>query len=73
VLALLWVLRLGDLINGWTFLGCSVAAGVALRIWATARQTAAPTEPEVPVEWWGLRRAWRPEDREVLARGLAAD
>ncbi|MFE2701190.1 branched-chain amino acid ABC transporter permease [Streptomyces mirabilis] len=73
VLALLWVLRLGDLINGWTFLGCSVAAGVALRIWATARQTAAPTEPEVPVEWWGLRRAWRPEDGEVLARGLAAD
>lgn len=27
--------------------------------------------PEVPVEWWGLRRAWRAEDGEVLDRGVA--
>lgn len=35
------------------------------------RRQAAPAEPEVPVEWWGLRRDWRPEDGEVLARGIA--
>ncbi|MEU9288620.1 ABC transporter permease [Streptomyces sp. NPDC048275] len=72
VLTLLWILRLSDLIDNWTFLACSLAAAIALRIWSTARQTA-PAEPEIPVEWWGLRRSWRPEDREVLARGLAAD
>ncbi len=42
-----------------------------------ARQAARPPEvaPEVPpeiqedipVEWWGVRRDWRPEDEEVLA------
>ena len=35
------------------------------------RRQAAPAEPDVPVEWWGLRRDWRPEDGEVLARGIA--
>ena len=35
------------------------------------RRQAAPAKPEVPVEWWGLRRDWRPEDGEVLARGIA--
>ena len=35
------------------------------------RRQPAPAEPDVPVEWWGLRRDWRPEDGEVLARGIA--
>jgi branched-chain amino acid transport system permease protein len=35
------------------------------------RGRAAAGEPDVPVEWWGLRRDWRPEDGEVLARGIA--
>ncbi|MBW8482639.1 branched-chain amino acid ABC transporter permease [Actinomadura parmotrematis] len=33
--------------------------------------TARRGESEVPVEWWGVRRPWRPEDGEVLARGIA--
>jgi len=32
----------------------------------------APAEPEIPVEWWGVRRAWRPDDEKVLDRGVAA-
>jgi branched-chain amino acid transport system permease protein len=32
----------------------------------------APGKPsDVPVEWWGLRRPWRPQDGEVLSRGVA--
>jgi branched-chain amino acid transport system permease protein len=38
---------------------------------APGRRPAAPGEPDIPVEWWGLRRDWRPEDGEVLARGIA--
>jgi len=72
VLALAWVLRFTDVINDWTYYGGSLVLAVALRAWAAARQ-AEPGEPEIPVEWWGLRRDWRPEDEEVLARGLAAD
>ena len=69
-LVLLWVLRLGDLINGWVFLAGSVVLALGLRTWSEARRRA-PAEPEVPVEWWGLRRPWRAEDEEVLARGVA--
>jgi len=69
-LALAWALRFTDVINDWTYYGGSLVLAVALRAWATARQTA-PAEPEIPVEWWGLRRDWRPEDEEVLARGVA--
>jgi branched-chain amino acid transport system permease protein len=32
----------------------------------------APAEPEVPVEWWGVRRAWHEDDEKVLDRGVAA-
>ncbi|WP_371657597.1 ABC transporter permease [Streptomyces sp. NBC_00280] len=66
-----WLLRLGDVIDGWTFLGGAVVVAVALRTWAGVRQ-APVAEPEIPVEWWGVRRDWRPEDGEVLARGVAA-
>ncbi|MGW3449606.1 branched-chain amino acid ABC transporter permease [Streptomyces sp. NPDC001076] len=69
-LALGWVLRLTGAINGWTFLVGSLAAGIALRSWAAARQ-APKTEADVPVEWWGVRRPWRPEDGEVLTRATA--
>jgi branched-chain amino acid transport system permease protein len=33
---------------------------------------APPAQPDLPVEWWGVRRPWRAEDREVLDRGVAA-
>jgi branched-chain amino acid transport system permease protein len=68
-LAVAWVLRLAHLIDGWTFFAAALVAGLALRAFAVWRQTS--TEPEVPVEWLGLRRAWRAEDGEVLERGIA--
>ncbi|MET7475541.1 ABC transporter permease [Streptomyces sp. NPDC005648] len=69
-LALGWVLRLTDAINGWTFLAGSLVTALALRSWAAARR-APKTEPDVPVEWWGIRRPWRPQDGEVLVRATA--
>jgi branched-chain amino acid transport system permease protein len=69
-LALGWVLRLTDAVNGWTFLLGSLVLAYALRGYAAARQ-APKTEPDVPVEWWGVRRPWSPQDGEVLARALA--
>ncbi|MFK0157632.1 ABC transporter permease [Streptomyces sp. NPDC090493] len=69
-LALGWVLRLTDAIDGWTFLTGSLAVAFALRAWAAARQDP-ETEADVPVEWWGVRRPWRPQDGEVLARATA--
>ncbi|MES5817696.1 ABC transporter permease [Streptomyces sp. RG80] len=69
-LALGWVLTLTDVVNGWTFLLGSLVLAYALRGYAAARR-APRTEPDVPVEWWGVRRPWRPEDGEVLARATA--
>ena len=74
-LALAYALWFGGAINGWTFFGGSLVLALALRGWATTRQAAAATvgaEPEIPVEWWGVRRGWRPEDEEVMDRGIAA-
>ncbi|TDT98366.1 branched-chain amino acid transport system permease protein [Streptomyces sp. 846.5] len=81
-IAAAWVLRLADVINGWVFCGVALVLALPLRGWAAARQRALlaasadpveAAEPEdVPVEWLGIRRAWRPEDEEVLARGIAA-
>lgn len=34
-------------------------------------RSAAPAVPEIPVEWWGVRRDWRPGDEEVLNRAIA--
>jgi branched-chain amino acid transport system permease protein len=31
-----------------------------------------PAGPAVPVEWWGVRRAWDEDDKKVLDRGVAA-
>ncbi|SEG85018.1 branched-chain amino acid transport system permease protein [Thermomonospora echinospora] len=69
--ALVWALRLGDVIGGWT-LFVALLVGAHLLQKAAAVRQAAQTAPDVPVEWWGVRRPWRAEDKEVLARGLAA-
>ena len=67
-LALAWGLRLAHVLNGWEFFGAALAVVLAARGYAASRQAAGP---EIPVEWWGVRRPWRPEDEEVLARGIA--
>ncbi|MDX6741012.1 ABC transporter permease subunit [Actinocorallia sp. A-T 12471] len=68
-----WGLRLADVVGGWGLTLIVVVAALLLRMWAAAREAAkaAPATPEIPVEWWGLRRPWRSEDEEVLARGVA--
>ncbi|WP_033321559.1 ABC transporter permease subunit [Streptomyces yerevanensis] len=70
-LGLLWLLYGTGLIGGAIFLVAAVLVAVALRIRATARQDGPRPAPD-PVEWWGIRRPWRAEDREVIARGIAA-
>jgi branched-chain amino acid transport system permease protein len=64
------VLRLAHVINGWVFFGAALLVVLAVRGYVATRQ-AAVTKPDIPVEWWGVRRDWRPEDEEVLARGIA--
>ncbi|OAA19678.1 branched-chain amino acid transport system permease protein [Frankia sp. EI5c] len=66
----LWVLQLQDVLAGWVAFWLAVFLIVAAQLVAQAR-LARPTESDVPVEWWGVRRAWRREDEEVLARGIA--
>lgn len=72
--AVIWVLRIGDVIDGWALFFGSLAIYVLLQAYAAVRRraTVAAAEPDVPVEWWGLRRDWRPEDEEALAHGIAA-
>ena len=74
-LALAWVLRLAHVINGWVLFGVALVLALAAPPFAAARQVrqrqAGGPEPEVPVEWWGVRRDWQAEDEEVLARGVA--
>jgi branched-chain amino acid transport system permease protein len=70
VVAAGWGMCLAGWIGGWTFLLLCLAGGLALRTWAATRE-ARPRTVEVPVEWWGIRRPWRAEDKEVLARGIA--
>jgi branched-chain amino acid transport system permease protein len=70
-LGLAWVLRLGNVINGWTFLVAAAVLALAAQGYASARSAGARVG-DVPLEWWGVRRAWRREDREVLERGVAA-
>jgi branched-chain amino acid transport system permease protein len=67
-LVLAWGLRLGHVLTGWEFFAAALAVVLAARGYAAARR---PAGPGVPVEWWGVRRPWRPEDEEVLARGIA--
>ncbi|MFD1814561.1 ABC transporter permease subunit [Rhodococcus gannanensis] len=66
----MWLGRLADLFNGYVFFGGLVVGALAALWWGTARHRPS-REPEVPVEWWGLERPWRPEDEEVLDRAIA--
>jgi branched-chain amino acid transport system permease protein len=70
-LALIWALRLMNLVNGWALLVAAAILALAAQGSANAR-SAGPRVREVPLEWWGVRRPWRREDREVLDRGVAA-
>ncbi len=65
VLALLWVLRLGHVIGGWVFLFGALGVAVVLRGLHALRRA---DRADVPVEWWGIRRPFGPQDEEVLAR-----
>ncbi|TCN55753.1 branched-chain amino acid transport system permease protein [Rhodococcus sp. SMB37] len=67
----LWMLRLADLINGYVLvLGIAIAAAAAFGL-GTRRGPETYSEPEVPVEWWGLQRPWDENDEEVLERAIA--
>ncbi|MGV9408603.1 branched-chain amino acid ABC transporter permease [Nocardia sp. NPDC003693] len=69
---LCWIANITGMIDGWSFTGGLVIAVVGARIWHARR--ARPPEPEnvaVPVEWWGVRKPWTPEDREVLDHAVA--
>ncbi|MCK9900947.1 ABC transporter permease [Parafrankia colletiae] len=73
-LAGLWVLQLQDVLDGWLTFGLALFLIVAAQAAATALEqarAARSTDTDVPVEWWGVRREWRREDEEVLARGIA--
>jgi branched-chain amino acid transport system permease protein len=65
---LAWSLRLAHVLNGWEFSGAALAVVLAARGYVASRHAAGP---EIPVEWWGVRRPWRRQDEEVLARGIA--
>lgn len=71
--AVLWTARIAEVVDGWGFtLGLVVVVGAARLVAARrAAGKSAAAQPEVPVEWWGVRRPWRPEDKEVLDRAVA--
>ncbi|NUP27564.1 MAG: ABC transporter permease, partial [Nocardia sp.] len=70
---LLWALRLAGAIDGWILFWGSVIGVFAVRIWANAReQRAVAGEPDIPVEWWGVKRPWRSSDKEELENAIAA-
>lgn len=69
---LLWLLRLGDVINGWVFFFGAFASTLVVRYWALARERPPVAAEEVPVEWLGVRRPWRAEDKEVIDRAIVA-
>jgi branched-chain amino acid transport system permease protein len=63
-------------INGWVFFGAALLLVLAVRGYAARQAVRQPdvpmdSQPEIPVEWWGVRRDWRPEDEEALTRGIA--
>ncbi|GGQ33592.1 ABC transporter permease [Streptomyces mutabilis] len=69
VLALCWLLAATNAVNGGLALVAALVAALSLNARASARRQPAP---DIPVEWWGLRRPWKPEDGEVLSRATAA-
>ncbi|MEV0107876.1 ABC transporter permease [Nocardia sp. NPDC050799] len=69
----LWLLRLAGAIDGWILFWGSVLGVFAVRIRANNReQRATASEPDVPVEWWGVKRPWRAADKEVLDHAVTA-
>ncbi|MDX5569149.1 branched-chain amino acid ABC transporter permease, partial [Streptomyces sp. ID05-04B] len=64
-----WLLAVLDVANGRLLLTVGVVTALLLRSRATARRQP-PTD--IPPEWWGLRRPWRPDDGEVLNRATTA-
>ncbi|MFI7361353.1 ABC transporter permease [Streptomyces sp. NPDC050149] len=72
VLSGCWLLAaLGTADNGLLLL-VAVVTAVALRARATVRKKPLTESADVPLEWWGISRPWRPEDREVLSRATTA-
>ncbi|MFJ8194081.1 ABC transporter permease [Streptomyces sp. NPDC096094] len=69
VLAVCWLLAATDSVSGGLVLVAALVAALSFNARASARRQPAP---DIPVEWWGLRRPWKPEDGEVLSRATAA-
>lgn len=69
-LALLWLSRLAEVINGYVFTAGALTAAVVLPRWA-GRRARAPRAAQVPLEWLGLQRPWSTADKEMLDRGIA--
>ncbi|WP_309060678.1 ABC transporter permease [Streptomyces sp.] len=69
VLALCWLLAATGAVHGGLLLVAALVAALALNARASARRA---TDHDVPVEWWGVRRPFGPEDGEVLSRATAA-
>ncbi|MEU4708313.1 ABC transporter permease [Nocardia salmonicida] len=68
-LALLWALRVGDLVNGYVFTAGALIAAIVVPRWANLRNRP-PALVEVPVEWLGIERPWTTADKEMLDRGI---
>ncbi|MFF5033313.1 branched-chain amino acid ABC transporter permease [Nocardia salmonicida] len=68
-LALLWALRVGDVVNGYVFTAGALIAAIVVPRWAS-RRNRPPTPAQVPVEWLGIERPWTTADKEMLDRGI---
>ncbi|MFI6377180.1 ABC transporter permease [Streptomyces sp. NPDC050546] len=68
VLGVCWLLAALDTASGWLLLVIAVGTALLLRTRAAAQRPPS----DIPPEWWGLRRPWRPEDGEVLSRATSA-
>jgi branched-chain amino acid transport system permease protein len=69
VLALCWLLAATGAAHDGLLLVAALVAALTLNARASARRD---TDHDVPVEWWGVRRPFGPEDGEVLNRATAA-
>ncbi|MDW8808271.1 ABC transporter permease [Streptomyces scabiei] len=69
VLGVCWTLAALDMADDRLILTVAVATALLARTRAATGQQP-PTD--IPPEWWGVRRPWRPEDGEVLSRATTA-
>ncbi|WP_181802050.1 branched-chain amino acid ABC transporter permease [Streptomyces shenzhenensis] len=69
ILGACWLLAALDMANGWLLLAIAAVMALLLRAYAATAQRP-PTD--IPPEWWGIRRPWRPDDGEVLTRATTA-